>query len=278
MNDPFVVAAPERRRPSSSASSLLRAPGLRHRVARGAALAPAFVDELLALRLRNVSLKKDTDTEADRRKFHAWIQRASWVSWAEDDAGAPRGMLSWRLFQWTHRGEPRVGCVGEYLFLDAPFRGTAVTAGFAVRLLSRILWDARGGEVWIGGAGGYPQSCVAFARQLGEVAFLGEPGTPDEARAFLDRLTHEADVEASPAGIVTMRTRPEGVSPGWLRRNESEDAYRRYVALNPRWQDGLGLVAATRLSVPSLARGLAIAVRRAAREASMITRRAEVAS
>jgi hypothetical protein len=272
MND-LLVATSEGRRPSSA---LLRARGLRHRVARGADLAPAFVDELLALRLRNVSLKKDTDPATDRRKFHAWVQNASWVTWAEDDAGAPRGMFSWKLFRWTHHGAPRVGCVGDYVFVDAPFRGTAVMAGFVLRLLGRILWDARGGEVWLGGAGGYPQSCVALARQLGEVVFLGEPGTPDEARAFLDRLTREADVEASPAGIVTMRTLPQSVSPGWLRRNESEEAYRRYLALNPNWKDGLGLVAATRLSVPSLARGVAIAARRAVKEAALTTRRAEV--
>jgi hypothetical protein len=238
---------------------------LSYRIARGADVPPAVADDLLRLRLRNMRLKPETDPDVDRAIVARWLSRASWVAWAEDTAGVPRGMVTWKSFRWQHRRDDHPGILCEYMFFDREIRATAFVARCAFRVLSRVLRDARSAEVWIGGGGAYIQTCVSLAKHAGGVHYLGEPGVPDKARSFLERISREAEVSVSPEGLVTMRTQPHEVTAEWTRRNSALGAHQRYLALNPRWQEGLGVIVGAKVNAWSFLRSARVAARRLAR-------------
>jgi hypothetical protein len=109
-------------------------------------------------------------------------------------------------------------------------------------LMWQFLRQWRGDSVWCGGIG-YPAGHMAIQKLLGNVAFQGESGLSLIQSTLLDLITHEFgganwDVQA---GHVVMPTVPPPMSPMWQAKAKFDPFYLRYMALNPRWQEGFGL-------------------------------------
>lgn len=206
----------------------------------GDQLTEAQIDEMWRLRRRIFALKPERDEATDRASFAKRVRIAQRNLHLRDTEGVLRGMWSvhWRLSP----DERVMWALPEYGFLDPDHRGHPALVSGAGRIFLRVLWEARGRPVWLGGIG-YPRTYQTIERALGRTWLLADEDAPPEAKRLLLAM-HElfaADTWDRERGDIWLPTIPETVREGYVKG----ESWRRFEAACPRWEEGyaLGLVA-----------------------------------
>lgn len=229
---------------------------LRLRVDNVDTLRQGDLRELWELRIEQLPLKPTVDPEEDFAKFSKIIANASEVnrvyfgdtlvgmfaSWRRD------GVVDGKRFRWI---------AFEYGATKPEWRGArALRLAYLRTVLVNL--DLRPGTLHYVGGIGYPIGAMVVARFGEKTHYLGEEVPAEVARIF-DIMLEELAPEGldSERGGVIFPTVPRPLSEGWLQRRGEDPSYRRYIALNPNWQEGRGLPVLSKLGPGQTTRAFA---------------------
>ena len=245
------------RRPTQRSLAAVR--HLPFTIPRGADLDEALLRELWSFRGSILRYKPETSLDDDFARFSARCRRSDRVLVVRHPDGRPGGMLA--VVRRRIDGGRTMGFFPEYLIVSPELRASRLLGVAYVRLLAALLepYDLLASWFMIGIA--YPASFLATSR-LARVWIDGEPGIPVHAQQRIDALAEElAGTRRDPvARRVTMPT-----IPGPLRERLLEaPEYQRYVARNPEWRRGFGVMIYAEGTAASVGASLLRSLRRRA--------------
>lgn len=227
-------------------------------IPRGTDLDDALLRELWSFRGSILRHKPETSLDEDFARFSARCRRSDRVLVARHPDGRPGGMLAVMRRRMEAFGGRTVGFFPEYLIVSPELRASRLLGVAYLRLLVALLepYDLLASWFMIGVA--YPASFLATSR-ITRVWIDGEPGIPTHAQARIDAVADEARRDPV-ARRVTMPTIPGPLRERLLHTPE----YRRYVARNPEWQRGFGVMIYAEGTAASVGAGLLRSLRRRA--------------
>jgi len=234
-------------------------------IPRGADLDDALLRELWSFRGSILRHKPETSLDDDFARFSARCRRSDRVLVARHPDGRLGGMLAVVRRRIEAFGRRTVGFFPEYLIVSPELRASRLLGVAYLRLLVALLepYDLLASWFMIGVA--YPASFLATSR-LTRVWIDGEPGIPAHAQERIDAMADElSGARRDPvARRVTMPT-----IPGPLRERLLEaPEYQRYLARNPEWQRGFGVMIYAEGTAASVGAGLLRSLRRRALRAA----------
>jgi CRP-like cAMP-binding protein len=199
-----------------------------------------------------------------RETFVRYVVESSadrtWVQVVRDDAGEIVGYFAAHAFLRTLRGRPSVVFRGETGMLRA-HRGTSVGAPFAARMAASFLAENPGLDPYYLGCLVHPSSYTMVCKYADRLWPAANAPLPDEERDFMCALGDEFGL------AVVDPSRPLVRDVGWRTRDtEAERRYwercdrppaRFYLAQNPGYVEGHGLLTLVPFSVAILTRAAA---------------------
>lgn len=219
---------------------------LRIKMISGQDVSLELLQQMSDLRRSVMTMKPHIDLARDFEKFSTLCRASYRVVLFYDHHQQLAGMYLFILRRGrTKAGKRYLLVLFEYAFMRAQYRGNPALPRSVLMLMWQFLRQWRGDSVWCGGIG-YPAGHMAIQKFLGNLVFQGESGLSLIQSTLLDLITHEfggANWDAQ-AGHVVMPTVPP---PIWQEKVKSDPFYLRYMALNPRWQEGFGLPGVARV-------------------------------
>lgn len=215
---------------------------IRSVVTPGSKLRAEEIRALWTLRTDVLRLKPSTDPEKDYATFSAFLGRAAQVL-SFHDADGPCGVTAFHVERVaTPDGRGGLVVFPEYAAFRPELRGTARAMRGFLRVLPKVLEPGDLLRTWYLLGAGYPASFLAVTRLCADVWLDGED-VPAFEQQLLRRFGAELGGKIEPdTRIVSMPTVPPPLRPVLTQT----PAYARYVARNPRWADGFGLVVLAR--------------------------------
>jgi len=236
---------------------------IRTRVLAAAHVSDALAREAWDLRLRHVALRTEVDPDEDLARFTSYLRAAGGrLATARDAAGALRGTLHMRSVRTRVEGRSVSVAVPEYGFVDEVLRGTNWIGFAAARLMVGHVLRNVGRELYLGNAA-YLPSWLALRRHVprADVFVLGDAGLPRRQERVLRWLGAElwgAGLDEDRA-LVRLSTQPRAAQRE--PRARSREAMADYLARNPDWRDGWGIMMVVRTGPLRFLRHLASPVR-----------------
>lgn len=208
---------------------------------------------------------------AAHRRIFAGVRRSAFTRYVVDspadetsiavyrDAlGVVVGYVAFHQFEREVDGQA-VTIVRAEAGIDRRYRGANVATPFFIDRLVRVMLGARGRPLYYLGSLVHPSSYALFARYADRVWPNPEVDTPRPLRRLMDRLAGEFHLErVDPADTlvrdVGWRTREFGRDDAHWREHASDDV-RFFVAANPGYHDGHGLLTLVPVTTGGLLRG-----------------------
>lgn len=228
-------------------------------VPRGADLDDALLRELWSFRGSILRYKPETSLDDDFARFSARCRRSDRVLVVRRRDGRVGGMVAVARSRMAAFGRRAVGFFPEYLIVSPELRASRLLGAAYVRLLLALLEPHDLVASWFMIGIAYPASFLATSR-LARVWIDGEPGVPAHVQERIDALAEElAGPRRDPmTRRVTMPTIPGPLRERLLRTPE----YARYLARNPEWQRGFGVMIYAEGTAASVGAGLLRSLRR----------------
>jgi hypothetical protein len=209
-----------------------------------------------------MDLKPRVDPEADRKKYEAWIRTADFAWLPRDPDGRLRSTFFYKVEVRRHEGRACVLIWPEYGYSRLDARNAAGSAFALLAALCLGVRRAPGASQYLVGSG-YLSSYTSLCQSLDDVFIGEEPAmTPWEQSLYRALATATAGYDAA-TGVIDMGTIPRNPRTDPPRDPRLHDAWRRYVAQNPRWTEGNTLFVLARCPPTLIFSGLRWLSRRA---------------
>jgi hypothetical protein len=223
-------------------------------VKKGSEITDREIEEMYAVRAHFMWLKPDVPREKDFNFFSTTVKAAHQVFLFVTETGNIKGLYVVTQFieRSTLTNKKRLVVEPEFGFILDEYQGkymsktvqrNAIRAFFRYPLIPKYL---------LGPA--YPASYLTLKKYGGCVYTWQDPHLPAHIKDVICTYAKRNDMwnDGEFTGIKSLYTLPKQISNSHLERLKKKQGYLAYEQLNPKWQEGYGLITLTQLKFSTL--------------------------